>query len=218
MGFDSERRLGPFRIRLPHDLGRWKRRTLPLEARVVLESAVAALAVIGLVGVLHGGSSGTSHQTAAANSLKAQAPLSGVPSASPGAPSGSTPSPTPTAARPAADAPMPADQDSAGCQPLSNEGTCYEPGESCSSSDHGLTGVAGDGEQIVCQDNDGWRWEPVSAPNKPASDPPPSATPSPTASASPSPTAMPTASPSPTAAPDPSASASPPSGAEDGAG
>jgi hypothetical protein len=216
MGFDSERRLGPFRVRLPHDLGRWKRRTLPRDARVVLESAVAALAVIGIVGVLHGGSSTTTHQTAAANSLKAQAPLSAVPSASPAAPSGSTPSPTPTAARPAADAPMPAGQASAGCQPLSNEGTCYEPGEFCSSSDHGLTGVAGDGEQIVCQDNDGWRWEPVSAPNKPASDPAPPATPSPTASPSPSPSPTASPSPNPTAAPDPSQSASPPSGAGDG--
>jgi hypothetical protein len=48
----------------------------------------------------------------------------------------------------------------AGCSPLSNEGTCYEPGEYCRNSDHGISGIAGDGEAITCEDNDGWRWEP----------------------------------------------------------
>jgi hypothetical protein len=47
------------------------------------------------------------------------------------------------------------------CYPLSNEGTCYEPGEFCRNSDHGASGLAGDGEKIMCEDNDGWRWEPV---------------------------------------------------------
>jgi hypothetical protein len=46
------------------------------------------------------------------------------------------------------------------CTPLSNEGTCYEPGEFCRSSDHGASGIAGDGKAITCEDNDGWRWEP----------------------------------------------------------
>jgi hypothetical protein len=46
------------------------------------------------------------------------------------------------------------------CTPLSDEGTCYEPGEYCRNSDHGASGVAGDGESITCTDNDGWRWEP----------------------------------------------------------
>ena len=41
------------------------------------------------------------------------------------------------------------------------KGTCYEPGEFCRNSDYGVHVVAGDGEQIVCADNDGWRWEPV---------------------------------------------------------
>lgn len=48
----------------------------------------------------------------------------------------------------------------AGCHPLSNEGTCYEPGEFCRTTDHGMSGVAGDGKPITCEDNDGWRWEP----------------------------------------------------------
>jgi hypothetical protein len=48
----------------------------------------------------------------------------------------------------------------AGCYPLSDEGTCYEPGEYCRYDDEGTTGLAGDGETITCEDNDGWRWEP----------------------------------------------------------
>jgi hypothetical protein len=47
------------------------------------------------------------------------------------------------------------------CSPLTDSGKCYEPGEYCRDSDHGDTGVAGDGESISCEDNDGWRWEPV---------------------------------------------------------
>ena len=49
----------------------------------------------------------------------------------------------------------------ASCHPVSNEGTCYEPGEYCRDADHGVSGVAGDGEAITCEDNDGWRWEPA---------------------------------------------------------
>jgi len=48
-----------------------------------------------------------------------------------------------------------------GCHPVSNKGTCYEPGEFCRNSDHGLAGVAGDGETIVCQNNGGWRSGPA---------------------------------------------------------
>jgi hypothetical protein len=70
-----------------------------------------------------------------------------VPPSSPPAPA---PAPTATPAPSAAS-----------CYPISDEGTCYEPGEFCRDSDHGASGVAGDGEKIVCEDNDGWRWEPA---------------------------------------------------------
>jgi hypothetical protein len=66
--------------------------------------------------------------------------------AQPSAPPTSAPAPPPPAAT--------------SCYPLSDEGTCYEPGEFCRDDDHGATGVAGDGEKIICEDNDGWRWEP----------------------------------------------------------
>lgn len=45
------------------------------------------------------------------------------------------------------------------CYPLTNGGKCYEPGEYCRDSDHGATGVAGDGKSITCEDVNGWRWE-----------------------------------------------------------
>ena len=56
--------------------------------------------------------------------------------------------------------PPPSTAAATGCTPLSDEGTCYEPGEYCRDSDHGVTGRAGDGETITCDNNDGWRWEP----------------------------------------------------------
>jgi phosphatidylserine/phosphatidylglycerophosphate/cardiolipin synthase-like enzyme len=71
--------------------------------------------------------------------------------ASPWQTSGSGPTPTP--------APAPAPSPAA-CHPRTGSGNCYEPGEFCSTAEHGETGVAGDGETIVCTDHDGWRWEP----------------------------------------------------------
>jgi hypothetical protein len=67
----------------------------------------------------------------------------------------STPAQTTAAATPSPTA----SKTSANCSPLSNTGKCYEPGEYCRKSDHGMSGVAGDGEAIKCVDNDGWRWE-----------------------------------------------------------
>ena len=66
----------------------------------------------------------------------------------------SGPAPSPTSV------PAPPPTTAASCYPLSDEGSCYEPGEFCRDSDHGMTGVAGDGEKIICEDNDGWRWDP----------------------------------------------------------
>jgi hypothetical protein len=48
------------------------------------------------------------------------------------------------------------------CQPVSNGGNCYRPGEFCRNRDHGVTGATADGQNIVCTNNDGWRWEPAS--------------------------------------------------------
>lgn len=78
----------------------------------------------------------------------------------PAAVSVTTPAAAPATTPAAAQAP-PATTAPAACSPVSDEGTCYEPGEYCRDSDHGMSGVAGDGKSIACEDNDGWRWEPV---------------------------------------------------------
>lgn len=71
-----------------------------------------------------------------------------------------TPKPAPVQAK-STPAPLPAPTVAApqSCTPLSNEGTCYKPGEYCRTSDHGVTGIAGDGASIICEYNNGWRWE-----------------------------------------------------------
>jgi hypothetical protein len=75
----------------------------------------------------------------------------------------STPAQTTPAAAPAptASTAQAAPTTPAGCYPLTNGGNCYEPGEYCREADHGMSGVAGDGEAITCEYNDGWRWEPA---------------------------------------------------------
>lgn len=45
--------------------------------------------------------------------------------------------------------------------PRASSGNCYEPGEFCPLADAGMTGVAGDGKAIICENNNGLRWEPT---------------------------------------------------------
>ena len=66
------------------------------------------------------------------------------------------PAPAPTTQAPQ---PVQTTQAQQGCTPLTDGGKCYEPGEYCRGDDHGVTGIDGDGNQITCEDNDGWRWE-----------------------------------------------------------
>ena len=134
---------------------------------------LAAVDIIGAVGcgnALNGGvptaSQPLPRETASAAtpvaSQTVQATPSPTPAPAPALPA--VPAPARTTAPPAAPAPPPSPASPAppvGCHPLSNEGTCYEPGEFCRNTDHGVTGVAGDGKTIRCEDNDGWRWEPV---------------------------------------------------------
>lgn len=96
-------------------------------------------------------------QTAVSTS-QPPAPSAAAPKPAPPAPARTTHAAAP--APPASTAP-PASKAPASCYPLTNGGNCYEPGEYCRNSDHGVHGVAGDGEAIVCSDNDGWRWEPA---------------------------------------------------------
>jgi hypothetical protein len=64
----------------------------------------------------------------------------------------SAPAPAPTSAAPAG---------GGGCHPTTSSGNCYEPGEFCPTADAGMTGVARDGETIVCKLVSGrYHWEP----------------------------------------------------------
>jgi hypothetical protein len=93
----------------------------------------------------------------------------GIPAAAPAAPTttattalplpattATVPPPPPTTTQP-----TPPTTPAASCYPLSDAGNCYQPGEYCRYSDHGASGRAGDGEAIVCENNNGWRWEPA---------------------------------------------------------
>ena len=66
--------------------------------------------------------------------------------------------PPPPAPKTTAPAPPPPPS---GCYPKASTGNCYEPGEFCPHADAGMSGVAGDGKAIICEDNDGLRWEPA---------------------------------------------------------
>jgi hypothetical protein len=62
--------------------------------------------------------------------------------------------------KPPSPPPPPPPQTPRGCYPKTSSGNCYEPGEYCATADHGMTGVAGNGEPIICENHNGWRWEP----------------------------------------------------------
>ena len=48
-----------------------------------------------------------------------------------------------------------------GCYPKASTGNCYQPGEFCPHADAGMHGIDGSGNPIICEDNDGLRWEPA---------------------------------------------------------
>ena len=118
------------------------RRTL----RLRVHDATPGARIVIDVGVSRDGKKGTCHA-----SFRPRLALP-IPAAAPTQPV-AAPSPSTAASPPPTTA--------GSCHPLSNEGTCYEPGEFCRDSDHGTSGVAGDGEKIICEDNNGWRWEPA---------------------------------------------------------
>ena len=122
--------------------------------------AVIGVCVVAIVAAVSG-SHNSSGGTPAPKATPVAATASATPSPTPKArkhhhhhhhQQAAAPSPTVAATQPAA-APT-------ACYPISDEGTCYEPGEYCRYDDESMTGLAGDGETITCEDNDGWRWEP----------------------------------------------------------
>jgi len=69
--------------------------------------------------------------------------------------------PLPPPPPPPAPAPSHSVAPPAGCYPRASSGNCYEPGEFCPHADAGMSGVAGNGEAIICENNNGLRWEPA---------------------------------------------------------
>jgi hypothetical protein len=139
-GTDSRRNLWPQPVHAFYAKNRLERRlhALVCSGRITLGSAQRAIR--------------RNWKRAFHRFLTARPAPSAPPPPAPSQPPASVPPPPPTSAPPAAPAQ---------CTPLTDGGNCYEPGEYCRDSDHGATGVAGDGKAIECEDNDGWRWEPV---------------------------------------------------------
>lgn len=148
-----------------------------MEYKVLLKTAGAFAVLIAVIG----GSTGCG-DLGQAGTIPVIATTTPTPSAAPSGTPSATPSRTPTLhakpkkakrkripapaaapvsrrASPAAP-PAPSSPAHASCYPLTNGGNCYEPGEFCRIRDRGTSGIAGDGEAITCEDNDGWRWEP----------------------------------------------------------
>ena len=71
------------------------------------------------------------------------------------------PAPKTTTAPPAPKTTTAPPAPASGCHPTTSSGHCYEPGEFCPHADAGMSGIAGNGEAIICENNNGLRWEPA---------------------------------------------------------
>jgi hypothetical protein len=96
-----------------------------------------------------------------AHGQKASSRTSFTPRQKPPPPPPPPPSPAPAPPTSAAPAPSTSAPAPSGCYPRASSGNCYEPGEFCPHADAGMHGVAGDGEAIICENNNGLRWEPA---------------------------------------------------------
>ena len=120
---------------------------------------------VASVGPVMAQASPTSSVTHKAATSKSPAPVKTSAAASSSSPAPvHTQAPATTAPPPAAPTTAPAAPPTTApaapaCTPLTSGGNCYEPGEFCAAKDHGVTGIAGDGKSITCEDVDGWRWE-----------------------------------------------------------
>ncbi len=124
--------------------------------RVRVGDAAPGVRVVVAVRVSHHGSTGRCQA-----SFRPRAAAASV-VAAPATQHAASPSSAPQETQPATPSSAPAPPTTAAsCTPLSDEGTCYEPGEYCRDDDQGTSGIAGDGQSIVCEDNNGWRWEPA---------------------------------------------------------
>ena len=160
-------RQGPLALARPEGVTVW--------SLTVITGKIAALTLAAMLaaGCGSAATSAPTPKTSLTQSLPTQSVVSTATSSTSPSPSTSptpTPTPRPTLTHSAAPPPAPpalpattspAAPPAASCYPTTSSGHCYEPGEYCRKSDHGASGVAGDGEKIICEDNNGWRWEPA---------------------------------------------------------
>lgn len=146
----------------PDTRAHWRSLSTGRKALIIAFLSSLTFLVVAVLAVAGSGSAGPS------GSPSPSAPATGVAQAA-GVASAITPSPARThrhrkhlrrrhrhVIAPSAPAPAPA-----GCYPTAASGNCYEPGQFCASADAGMSGVAGDGARIICEDNNGLRWEPA---------------------------------------------------------
>lgn len=154
----------------------WQRfRRLPMAAQVV---SWAVVALILIVAISSGASKKPTHPISATAATTAVPATTVVRPTTTMAPATTAPPTTtvvtapPTTVAPVSQAPVVTSPPvtaaptpvapASSCYPTTSSGNCYEPGEYCPTKDYGMTGVAGDGKQIKCENNNGWRWEPIS--------------------------------------------------------
>jgi hypothetical protein len=131
-----------------------------LGSQIVTYPKLATLALVALLAV-GCGSAGTSTPQLAPSSATSTSVPAPVTSTSAPAPvtSTSAPSFTTSTSAPRSSTAVPTPSTAASCYPLTNTGKCYAPGQYCRNSDRDKSGVAGNGEKIVCKNQNGWRWE-----------------------------------------------------------
>jgi hypothetical protein len=146
----------------------WSRRR-----KIILWSLAGVVALFVLIGTL-GGSPRTpvSHHNAPVIPAVTATSSPAAPSPAAVVAKSPAPQPQPTTQQPVAQQTTPAPVHTTttapqppppapGCSPKTASGNCYQPGEFCSAAEHGMTGVAGDGAQIECENTDPgstWHW------------------------------------------------------------
>lgn len=158
MGLRLSGGIGPLRWSIPLRVKRRLPKTRRGKAGLWLILLIALLGIIGSVGGSNGNQPASNQAplpvTTTAPVVK-PSPAHSAHHVTPKATHKATPAPAKATPAPA----VVTSQAPASCTPVTSGGHCYEPGEFCRKADHGMTGTAGDGKTITCEDNNGWRWE-----------------------------------------------------------
>jgi hypothetical protein len=128
-----------------------------LGSQTVIHPKLAALALVASLAVGCGSAQVSTPAPTPSSTTSTSAPPSTT--SAPPSTTSAPPSTTSTSLAPQSSTAVPTPSTAASCHPLTNSQKCYQPGQFCRNSDHGMSGVAGNGEKIVCKNQNGWRWE-----------------------------------------------------------